>query len=159
MPTHVFPSREIRVIIFATNFKKVRMIRNKHRCYARSAQRIRNRVFPNLHRSPRTPGEIQGSNKQIMACRHTGQRSRVMPIKDERIGSKTIQMGGCELRSPIGPQKMPIKAVKENNNHMFRRQLRLRKLVPHEHTIGASDRSGVPLRHDRGTGFCALRLR
>ena len=59
VPTNIFPSIKIDVIILATTFEKMGVIRYQHRRHTRLTKGECNRVLPNFNRAPRAPWEVQ----------------------------------------------------------------------------------------------------
>ena len=95
----IVPGGEVDVIILAARFEEMRMIGDQLRDHAGFAQRIRDRVFPNLDRAPGAPKKIPRAAQNVVARRHAGQRTGVVFGESQRALAQSGRYWASRIRA------------------------------------------------------------
>ncbi len=93
------------------------MIAHEHGAHAGVApQQMRDRVLPDLDRTPGPPGEVEGADEQIVTGRHAGQRTRDMVGEAHGPCGQAVEVRGVELRAAVGPEHVTVQAVEQDHD-------------------------------------------
>jgi hypothetical protein len=109
----IFPGREVTVVILTAALKKMGVIAYEHGGDPGPFEVPGDRRLPELDGAPGPPEEILNPAEHVVPRRHAGERPYLVLVEDECVLSEGIEVRGIEFLSPIGPQQMSIKAIKD----------------------------------------------
>src|SRR5208282_3537509 len=120
VPALVVPRGEVGVIIFAADFKQMRMIRDQFRDDAGRAKIGGQRTFPYFDRSPRLPQKIDRSAQDVVTRRDAWQRACVVTVEANRAPREGVEVGRGKLASAVSTEHVAIEAVEQYYDGVFR---------------------------------------
>ena len=96
------------------------MVRDQHGGDAPVPQRPGDGFLPELDGPPGAPGEVEGTDQDVVAGRHAGQRARMMAGESEGGLGESPQSGGLELLVAVGLEQMAVEAVQQHDDQIGR---------------------------------------
>ena len=97
----IFPRAKLGVVVLATVFEEVRMIGDEHRRHAGATQRLRDRFFPQLDRTPRLPRKVERAAQHVVPRRHARQRADEVVVELHRAAREAIEVRRFEFRAAV----------------------------------------------------------
>ena len=119
-PRCVPPGVEVGVVVLPAGLEEMRMVRGQHGGDARRAQGPGDVVLPDLDRAPGAPGEVEGSDEDVVARRHARQRTGVVLREAKCLLGEAGDVGGGELAAAVGLEHLPVQAVQQDDHQVLR---------------------------------------
>ena len=116
VPALVVPRGEVDVIVLAAGLEEMRMVGDELGDDPRPAQQHRDRLLPELDRSPRPPQEVERADEEVVAGRHAGQRPGVVLRESHRVAGEPVEVRRLELGAAVRAEHVPVQGVEQHHD-------------------------------------------